>query len=56
MKKNRIGIPYIMKKDPHAFDKKGVSSDKVPEAVRRYQERLKKLEEAQAAAKKNKKK
>ena len=45
-----------LKKDPHAFDKKGVSSDKVPEAVRRYQERLKKLEEAQAAAKKNKKK
>ena len=45
-----------LKKDPHAFDKKGVNEEKVPEAVRRYQERLKKLEEAQAAAKKNKKK
>ena len=43
-----------LKKDPHAFDKKGASNnEKVPEAVRRYQERLKKLEEAQAAAKKN---
>ena len=46
-----------LKKNPHAFDKKGqASGEKVPEAVRRYQEKLKKLEEAQAAAKKNKKK
>ena len=46
-----------LKKDPHAFDKKGSSGgDKVPEAVKRYQEKLKKLEEAQAAANKNKKK
>ena len=46
-----------LKNDPHAFDKKGgKSGDKVPEAVKRYQERLKKLEEAQAAANKNKKK
>ena len=45
-----------LKKDPHAFDKNKDSGEKVPEAVRRYQEKLKKLEEAQAAAKKNKKK
>ena len=43
-----------LKKNPHAFDRKGSSDgEKVPEAVRRYQEKLK---EAQAAAKKNKKK
>ena len=47
-----------LKKDPHAFDRKKGSSggEKVPEAVKRYQEKLKRLEEAQAAAKKNKKK
>ena len=46
-----------LKKNPHAFDrKKGASDEKVPEAVRKYQERLKKLEEAKAAAAKNKKK
>ncbi|MBQ7644559.1 MAG: membrane protein insertase YidC, partial [Spirochaetales bacterium] len=48
-----------LKKNPKAFDKKGASEDKVPEAVKRYQERLKKLEEAKAAAakaNKNKKK
>lgn len=46
-----------LKKNPHAFDKKGqASGEKVPDAVKRYQEKLKKLEEAQAAAKKNKKK
>ena len=46
-----------LKKNPHAFDrKKGASDEKVPEAVRKYQERLKKLEEAKAAAAKNNKK
>ena len=46
-----------LKKNPHAFDrKKGASDEKVPEAVRKYQEWLKKLEEAKAAAAKNNKK
>ena len=46
-----------LKKNPHAFDKKGqASEEKVPEAIKRYQERLKKAAEIQAAAKKKKKK
>ena len=46
-----------LKKNPHAFDKKGQGSgEKVPEAVRRYQEKIKRQETNQAAAKKNKKK
>ena len=44
-----------LKKNPNAFDKKGASGDKVPDAVKRYQERLKKLEEAKAAAAKSNK-
>ena len=47
---------YRLKKNPDALAPKNVPAKKEPEAVRRYQEKLKKLEEERARQAKNKKK
>ena len=45
-----------LKKNPNALVKTDTTAKKEPEAVRRYQEKLKKLEEERARQAKNKKK
>ncbi|MBQ2049031.1 MAG: membrane protein insertase YidC [Spirochaetales bacterium] len=47
---------YKLKKNPDALAPKAVPAKKEPEAVRRYQEKLRKLEEERARQAKNKKK
>ena len=50
-----IGLIVGTKNDPKSLEKAKATEEKVPEAVRKYQEKLKRIEEEKAKAAKGKK-